>query len=118
MMDNRTRHKTLCWIYGLIATGALFATWFQNIRFFQQDDNGGLAGFIDDSYANAASSSITNDLVFVLLAAVVLMVVEARRVGVRHIWAYLVMSFVIAVSVALPLFLLMRERKLAELEDV
>jgi len=101
-------------IYGLIALGALIATWFQNIRFFQQDENGGLGGFIEDSYANAASSSITNDLVFVVIAAFVLMAVEARRLGIRHLWVYFLMSFTVAISVALPLFLLARELKLSE----
>jgi len=111
-MSRVPRHKTLCWVYALIALGALIATWSQNIRFFLEDDNGGLVGFIEDSYANAASSSITNDLIFVLVAAFVLMVVEARRLGIRHLWVYLVMSFALAISVAFPLFLLARERKL------
>lgn len=107
------RSKTLIWTYGLVALGALIATWIQNIRFFQQDDNGGLSGFIDGSYANPASSSITNDLIFILVAAFVLMAVEARRLGIRHLWVYFVLSFTVAVSVAFPLFLIARERKLA-----
>ncbi len=113
MNAGAARHRTLCWAYGLIAVGALIATWSQNIQFFAEDGNGGLRGFIDDTYANFASSSITNDLVFMLIAAFVLMIVEARRLGIRHVWIYLVMSFTIAVSVAFPLFLLVRERKLA-----
>ena len=76
--------KTLCWIYGLIAFGALIATWSQNIRFFGEEDNGGLDGFIDGMYENAAAASISNDLLFMLLAAFVLMFVESRRHGIRH----------------------------------
>ncbi|MDQ3572014.1 MAG: DUF2834 domain-containing protein [Actinomycetota bacterium] len=117
-MSRAPGHKALCWIYGLAALGALIATWSQNIRFFLEDDNGGLVGFVEDSYANAASSSITNDLIFMLIVALVLMLVEARRLGIRHVWVYLVLSFTIAISVAFPLFLLARERKLAELENL
>ena len=47
------------------------------------------------------------------LAALVFMVVEARRTGVRFVWIYVVLSFVVAVSVTFPLFLLARERRLS-----
>jgi phosphoglycerol transferase MdoB-like AlkP superfamily enzyme len=105
--------RALCWVYGLIAAGALVATWSQNIRFFGEEDNGGLGGFIDGMYENAAAASISNDLLFMLLAAFVLMFIEGRRLGIRHLWVYFVGSFLIAVSVMFPLFLLARERKLA-----
>lgn len=110
------RSRTLCWIYALIAVGALVATWSQNIRFFGEEGNGGLDGFIDGMYENAAAASISNDLIFMLLAALVLMAVEGRRVGVRHLWVYFAGSFLIAVSVMFPLFLLARELRLSEEE--
>jgi hypothetical protein len=108
------RSRTLCWIYALIALGALVATWSQNIRFFGEEGNGGLGGFIDGMYENAAAASISNDLIFMLLAAFVLMAVEGRRVGVRHLWVYFAGSFLVAVSVMFPLFLLARELRVAE----
>ena len=108
------RTKTLCWTYALIALGALVATWSQNIQFLGEEDNGGLGGFVDGMYENAAAASISNDLLFMLLAAFVFMAGEARRLRIHHLWAYLVGSFVIAISVAFPLFLLARELRLAE----
>ncbi|SEF50823.1 Protein of unknown function [Thermomonospora echinospora] len=109
--------RILCGIYAAVAVGALIATWSQNIRFFARDDNGGLAGFLRDAWANPAAASLSNDVVFVALAAVVLMVVEARRLGVRHVWAYVVGALVIAISVTFPLFLIARQRRLAELRS-
>jgi hypothetical protein len=109
----RTHDKVLCWTYGVIALGALIATWSQNLRFFAQEDNGGVWGFIRATYANPAAASITNDILFVLLAAFVLMIVEARRLGIRYVWVYMVLSFLVALSVAFPLFLLVRQVKLA-----
>jgi hypothetical protein len=53
--------------------------------------------------------------VFVLFAAFVLMVIEARRLGIRHVWIYMALSFVVALSVAFPLFLIARQRRLARL---
>jgi uncharacterized protein DUF2834 len=107
------RDRLLIGVYGVIALGALVATWSQNIRFFLREDNGGLVGFLRDSYANPAAASITNDILFVLLAAIAFMVVEARRLGIRHVWGYVLVSFVIALSVALPLFLIARQLRLA-----
>jgi hypothetical protein len=105
--------KVLIRLYGAIALGALVATWSQNIRFFRQAGNGGITGFLEATYANPAAASITNDIIFVALAAAVLMWVEARRLGIPHVWVYLVLSLVVAISVSFPLFLIARQRRLA-----
>ncbi|WP_199539111.1 DUF2834 domain-containing protein [Desertihabitans brevis] len=60
-------------------------------------------------------SSLVVDVVVVLLACWVLMLVEARRLGIRHVWVYLVLAPVVALAFALPLFLAVRERRLREL---
>lgn len=109
--------RVLSAVYAAIALGALVATWSQNIRFFRQEDNGGLGGFLADAWANPAAASLSNDLMFLAVAAAVLMVVESRRLGIPHVWAYLLFSLLIAVSVTFPLFLLARQRRLAQLRD-
>lgn len=105
--------KALCAVYALIAAGALVATWSQNLAFFAEAPDAGIAGFIAGGYANPAAASLTNDLLFLLLAAIAWMLVEARRIGVRFVWLYVILSFVIAISVTFPLFLIARERRLA-----
>lgn len=107
--------RNLCVAYGGIAFVALIATWWNNIAYFA--DGGDLWGFFPDGYANYASSSLTNDLALVALAAVVFMVVEARRLGIEYVWVYVVLSFAIAISVTFPLFLIARERRLSETAD-
>jgi len=42
------------------------------------------------------------------------MVIEARKHGVRFLWAYIVFAFAIAISVTFPLFLWARERAMAK----
>ena len=39
------------------------------------------------------------------LAVAILMVIEARRVGVKFVWAYIIGAFAIAISAVFPLFL-------------
>lgn len=97
-------------LYAALAAGALVATWWHNIAFVS--DGGTLSGFLTDGYTNHPSASLINDLWFMLGAAVVFMLVDARRTGVRHVWLYVVLSGAIAVSVMFPLYLIARERKL------
>ncbi|WP_344830098.1 DUF2834 domain-containing protein [Actinocorallia longicatena] len=107
--------RVLCVLYLAVAAGALVATWSQNIRFFLRDGDGGLWGFIEACYANPAAASITNDVIFVLLAAWILMWVESRRLKIPHLWAYYLLSLGIAISVTFPVFLYARQRRLAVL---
>ena len=107
------RDRNLCIAYGVIAVAALIGTWNQNLAFFALPDHGGVAGFLRMGMANPAAASLTIDLAFVCLTLVIWMVIEARRLGVRFVWAYVVLSFVIAISVTLPLFLIARQLKLA-----
>lgn len=37
---------------------------------------------------------------------------EGQRLGMKHLWLYVVCNLVVGVSLALPLFLLFRERAL------
>lgn len=60
-----------------------------------------------------AVSSIGVDLLVVAAAGVVFIVVEARRLGMRRAWLYIVLSAVTAFAFTFPLFLAMRERRLA-----
>src|SRR6478609_3709693 len=98
--------KLLCAAYAAIALVALAATWSQNILFF---GGGGFLGFWDATKANHATRSITVDIALLLLAVAILMVIEARRLGVKFVWAYIIGGFLIAISVTFPLFLLAGE---------
>jgi hypothetical protein len=46
-------------------------------------------------------------------ATVVWMIVEGRQLGMRNLWVYVVLTFITAWACAFPLFLFMRERKVA-----
>lgn len=98
-------------VYAALALGALIATWTFNIAHIIH--GGSAVDFFTDGYVNYVASSLTNDLLFLTAAAIVFMVVDARRTGVRFVWVYIVLSFAIAISVMFPLYLIARERALA-----
>lgn len=58
-------------------------------------------------------TSISVDLGVAAIAGVVLVVREGRRLGMRHLWLYVVLAAVTAFAFAFPLFLCNRERLLA-----
>jgi hypothetical protein len=105
-MSNTSRN--LCIFYGLIAIAALLATWSQNLQPAH-------VSYLEDLKASPASRSFTVDIGFFLLAGAGLMVVEARRLGVRFVWLYIILGFLVAISVTFPLFLIAREMRLAKI---
>ncbi len=107
-----TNRRILCGIYAAIAVVALLATWSQNLA--SMNGSSFPMGFLQDLKANAATRSITVDIVLFFLAAAIFMVFEARRLAIPYVWAYIIGGMLIAISVTFPLFLIARERKLAE----
>ncbi|OBC11914.1 hypothetical protein A5784_03545 [Mycobacterium sp. 852013-50091_SCH5140682] len=108
--------RNLCILYGVIALVALIATWAHNIAYFSA--GGSTLDFFARRFANHAVSSMTIDLTLVSAAALVFMVVETRRIGVKYLWVYVVLGFVVDISAAVPLSLIARERRLAQLSDL
>jgi len=107
-------------IYVAIALFALIATWRQNIGFLLEGERGvagGLMDFWPALLANRATISITADIFLFGLAAVLWMVSEARRLDMRLVWVYVLLSFVIAISVTFPLFLAAREHRLTAIGE-
>jgi hypothetical protein len=108
--------KALCIAYGLIALLALVGTWGNNVAYLSLGFVGTMKAFWGDTLVNAASRSITVDIFFLGLAVFVWMVLEARRLGMRAVWLYLVFGMLVAISVTVPIFLINRERALAARE--
>jgi Protein of unknown function DUF2834 len=107
-----TRHWTpLAVVYLVLAIAGLIGTWTYNvIAIIGQRD------FIGDLVSSGPSvSSITIDLLVVAVAGSILIVVEARRLGMRFAWLYSVGAALTAFAFTFPLFLAMRQRRLTAL---
>lgn len=72
-----------------------------------------MRNYLGDLFTSGpAVGSIGVDLLVVAIAGCILIVVEARRLGMRRAWLYIVLSGVTAFAFTFPLFLAMRERRL------
>lgn len=113
-----TSRKLLCAVYAIIALAALVATWSQNVAYLDSGAAGFLTAFVDGTRATPASRSITVDILLFFLAAAIFMVIEACKLRIRYVWAYIVGGALIAISVTFPLFLIARERELARSSEL
>ncbi len=64
-------------------------------------------------FGTAVDWVLSADLSVVAIAAVVFIFAEAQRIGMKNAWVYVALSMVTAMAFTFPLFLAMRERKLA-----
>jgi hypothetical protein len=114
--SSQTNVTPLMIFYGLFAAAGAVIPWYFNIRFMVETETmltpqvWIAGGFID-----ALRSSITSDFLIGTLPVLVWMIVEAQRLGMRHLWFYVVTTFLVAFAFACPLFLLMREIRLQAL---
>jgi hypothetical protein len=109
-MDRLTSSdKALCAVYAVLGLAALIGTQVVLFDYLASDGN-----LMDDVVANGAATFSLIDLLAVAFVGLVFMIAEGRRLGMRFLWAYVVVTFLVAISVALPAFLIARQFKLAE----
>jgi hypothetical protein len=108
-----TRHwSPLALVYLGLAVAGLIGTWiFNGLAIAQANDF-----FTDLVTSGPAVSSITVDLLVAAVAGSVFIIVEARRLGMRFGWLYVVASGLTAFAFTFPLFLAMRQRRLNGME--
>lgn len=97
-------------VYAVLAVLGAVLPWYFNVQLMPSGFT--LQAFLSGVFANPASSSIGVDILVGATAFNVWMIAEARRLGMKHWWVYLVVTFFVAFACACPLFLLMRERRL------
>lgn len=104
------------WVYAGIAVIGIIAPWYYNLQFMASGaDLLDATAFLSAAMANPGAASLTVDLLIGCTAFFVWLFPEAKRLGMRNAWVYLVLTFGVAFAFSFPLFLCMRERRLAEL---
>ncbi|MBO8187701.1 DUF2834 domain-containing protein [Streptomyces spirodelae] len=115
--DVRGRDRALCAFYGLFSVAGCLVMGAMAVTYLVRHREDGLLGvvreFIREALTNLASRFIYADLTLVWIALAAFMIVEARRLGIRHTWAYIVGAPVLALCVSFPLFMLVRQLRIA-----
>lgn len=70
--------------------------------------------FFEQASANQISRFAFTDLLISSLVLWVFVFWEGSRLKMKHLWVYVASNLLVGVSLGLPLFLLMRQRKLEE----
>lgn len=102
-------HKSLFWTYLVLAGIGLVTAWtFNGIAVLNGED------YLGAWFGTAVDWVLSADLSVVAIAVVIFMVAESRRLGMKRVWLYILLSGFTAMAFTFPLFLAMRERKLAD----
>jgi hypothetical protein len=70
--------------------------------------------FFDQLFSNRIGGFFGWDVIVSSVVLWALVFIEGRRAGVKHLWAPLAANLAVGVSLGLPLFLYLRERRLEE----
>lgn len=98
-------------VFLVLAIAGLIGTWTYNIIAIVERND-----FFGDWFTSGpAVGSLTTDLLIMAVVACVLIVIEGRRLGMKHLWAYIAFSGLTAIAFTFPLFLANRERRLQQL---
>ncbi len=113
------RRLFLSWVYLTLALAGGIFPMLANIDFIREYGAAFDIGlFIQLANANPAAMSLSRDLMIGATAIIIWIIVESRRLKMRHLWIVILSTLVIAFAFSAPLFLSLRERRLIELETL
>jgi len=103
-------------LYLALAGAGAVLPWLANLEFMQQHGASfDLGLFVRLANANPAAASLSRDLAVAASAVTIWMVIEARRLSMKGLGWVLLSCVTVAFAFGCPLFLYLRERRLAEL---
>ncbi|WP_373092008.1 DUF2834 domain-containing protein [Zhongshania sp.] len=110
--------KVLVAVYLLTAVVALLMTWVHVPAYLGSGFADANIQFWNDALfnANPAGKFLAVDVLFLAFACNVWMFIEARRIGVKYVYVYVIAGIVVAISVAFPLFMAARELRVAAMD--
>jgi len=91
-------------VFGTVIPWAYFGSFFSANGF-------ALAGFVKALFQNGAAGGFAADVMLSILIFWVWSFYDARRENIRHWWLTLPAGFAVGLSLALPLYLALREPK-------
>ena len=105
-------HKSLFWVYLVLSIIGLVTAWiFNGLAVMNNED------YMTAWFGTAVDWVLSADFTVVAIAVVVFMINEARRLKMKRVWLYILLSGVTAMAFTFPLFMAMRERQLAKISS-
>ena len=103
----------MLWLYLIVAILGTILPLSQFVPFLATH---GLDGklFFEQLFQNHVSAFFGMDVIVSSFALWLFVFSEGRRHGMKNLWLYVVCNLAVGVSLALPLFLFFRERKLRD----
>jgi hypothetical protein len=106
----------LQWVYLVLAVAGAVLPWLANLEFIRSYGSSfDLGLFIRLASDNPAATSLSRDLAIGATAVLIWIVQESRRLKMRGLPWVLLCCVTLAFACGAPLFLFLRERRLAEL---
>ncbi|MEZ7840000.1 MAG: DUF2834 domain-containing protein [Pontimonas sp.] len=107
-MTQQKKHQSRFVFYLVLSIAGLVTAWVFN----------GIASVTGANYLLAWFGTsvdwvLSLDLLIVAIAGSAFMIFEAKKLGMKRVWVYIALSGITAFAFTFPLFLALRERKLA-----
>ena len=114
---QRRRPSSAELIYLALAIAGAVLPWMANLDFIRETNGAfDIGRFVAMASANPAAASLSRDLAIGATAVVIWMVRESKRLQMRGLGWVLLSCVTLAFACGAPLFLYLRERRLAELD--
>jgi hypothetical protein len=114
---QRRRPSSAELIYLALAIAGAVLPWLANLDFIRETNGAfDIGRFVAMASANPAAASLSRDLAIGATAVVIWMVRESKRLQMRGLGWVLLSCVTLAFACGAPLFLYLRERRLAELD--
>jgi hypothetical protein len=114
MTDSSRSFVPVEWLFIGLGVLGLVGTWAQAFGYLGDGFVAGNVAFWRETVATPASTFITVDLLVLAAALFVWMFAEGRRLGIAPawLWGYFLVSTLIGISFAVPVFLAHRHRRI------
>ena len=111
--------KYLFYFYIAVSAFAFIFTFYHMPAYMNDGIMEVVPKFLTDVLIDSSSTKaiLTVDLFFLSLPLIAWMLVEGRRVGIKHYWIFIYAGIFVLTSAAVPLFLAARERKLSFVDN-
>ena len=110
-MTKTNPHNARFVLYLTLSIAGLITAWLFNAIASIQGQN-----YLDAWFGSAVDWVLSLDILIAAIAGSAFMIIEAKKLGMKRVWLYILLSGITAFAFTFPLFLAMRERKLLQLE--